>query len=627
MPGVVCVLTGADLADIDPTTGHAISDRPIVAIDQVRFHGEPVAAVAAETTAGGRGRRRARSSVEYEELPVVGDDRATRSRRTRRSSTTAESRPGLFHGLGELAAGATGNVCYRYRHRPRRARGGLRARRHRRRGRVHLPGRLPVRDGDAHRRSPRSRATRSRSGRPASTRSSCAREIADALPGAGRERPRQSCRTSAAASARSRTRRWSRSTVALARKAGPAGAHPEPRRRVDGDDAPPRHALPDAHGDDARTAACSRRDVECRFDTGAYADNGPRVDRATAGDAAPGPYRWAAYRVDAACVYTNTAPAGSYRAFGATHLQWIGESAGRRGRPPRRARPAATSGAEPLHPGRGGARRRQAARRRPRRRRREGGRGGRLGRGEAAVVGRGRLGRPARRRRAPGLERRSCRLEADGSVVVLVGTTEMGQGAAHGLRADRRRGDRLSSRAGDGARRRHALHARTTARPARAARRRSPGSPSSARRRDVRAQLDGDRRARPRTSTPSDHLGAHAPALRLRRRRADRPRRGRADRHRLVRRGPVFWEVCVGAAEVEVDADTGRRARCCRTATAADVGRAINPQLVERQDEGATLQGIGNALFEEMVYEDGLLLNDDAARLPRADASRISRTR
>ncbi len=73
--------------------------------------------------------------------------------------------------------------------------------------------------------------------------------------------------------------------------------------------------------------------------------------------------------------------------------------------------------------------------------------------------------------------------------------------------------------------------------------------------------------------------------------------------------GPVFWEVCVGAAEVEVDPDTGF-VRVRRTATAADVGRAINPQLVERQDEGATMQGIGNALFEEMVYEDGLLLND-----------------
>jgi len=47
-----------------------------------------------------------------------------------------------------------------------------------------------------------------------------------------------------------------------------------------------------------------------------------------------------------------------------------------------------------------------------------------------------------------------------------------------------------------------------------------------------------------------------------------------------------------------------------RSATVADVGRAINPQLVERQDEGATMQGIGNALYEEMIFEHGLLLND-----------------
>ena len=67
--------------------------------------------------------------------------------------------------------------------------------------------------------------------------------------------------------------------------------------------------------------------------------------------------------------------------------------------------------------------------------------------------------------------------------------------------------------------------------------------------------------------------------------------------------------MCVGAAEVEVDQDTGR-VRVLKTATVADVGRAINPQLVERQDEGGTLQGLGNALYEEMVYEDGLLLNE-----------------
>jgi len=51
IPGVVCVLTGADLSDIDPYYGHAIKDRPIIAIDKVRFHGEQVAAVAAETPA------------------------------------------------------------------------------------------------------------------------------------------------------------------------------------------------------------------------------------------------------------------------------------------------------------------------------------------------------------------------------------------------------------------------------------------------------------------------------------------------------------------------------------------------------------------------------------------------
>jgi CO/xanthine dehydrogenase Mo-binding subunit len=74
--------------------------------------------------------------------------------------------------------------------------------------------------------------------------------------------------------------------------------------------------------------------------------------------------------------------------------------------------------------------------------------------------------------------------------------------------------------------------------------------------------------------------------------------------------GPVFWEVCVAGAEVEVDTETGV-VTVLRTSSVADVGRAINPQLVTRQDEGATLQGIGNALFEEMNFApDGTLLND-----------------
>ncbi len=46
--------------------------------------------------------------------------------------------------------------------------------------------------------------------------------------------------------------------------------------------------------------------------------------------------------------------------------------------------------------------------------------------------------------------------------------------------------------------------------------------------------------------------------------------------------GPVFWEVCVAAAEVEVDKQTGV-VRVVATASVADVGKAINPQLVTRR--------------------------------------------
>jgi CO/xanthine dehydrogenase Mo-binding subunit len=74
--------------------------------------------------------------------------------------------------------------------------------------------------------------------------------------------------------------------------------------------------------------------------------------------------------------------------------------------------------------------------------------------------------------------------------------------------------------------------------------------------------------------------------------------------------GPVFWEVCVGGAEVEVDRETGRL-RVRRLSCVADVGKAINPQLVEAQDEGGSLQGLGNALSEEMIFDgEGQLLNN-----------------
>jgi CO/xanthine dehydrogenase Mo-binding subunit len=69
-----------------------------------------------------------------------------------------------------------------------------------------------------------------------------------------------------------------------------------------------------------------------------------------------------------------------------------------------------------------------------------------------------------------------------------------------------------------------------------------------------------------------------------------------------------FWEISVGAAEVEVDESTGV-IEVRRYASVIDAGHAIHRELVETQDEGASMQGIGAALFEEMVVEDGQLLN------------------
>ena len=51
LEGVVAILTGEDLSDLDPYYGHALRDRPVVAIGKVRFTGEPVAVVAAQSQA------------------------------------------------------------------------------------------------------------------------------------------------------------------------------------------------------------------------------------------------------------------------------------------------------------------------------------------------------------------------------------------------------------------------------------------------------------------------------------------------------------------------------------------------------------------------------------------------
>jgi carbon-monoxide dehydrogenase large subunit len=56
--------------------------------------------------------------------------------------------------------------------------------------------------------------------------------------------------------------------------------------------------------------------------------------------------------------------------------------------------------------------------------------------------------------------------------------------------------------------------------------------------------------------------------------------------------------------EVEVDADTGD-VKILRYVVAHDCGKLINPMLVDGQVRGGVVHGIGNALYERMIHDDG----------------------
>lgn len=73
------------------------------------------------------------------------------------------------------------------------------------------------------------------------------------------------------------------------------------------------------------------------------------------------------------------------------------------------------------------------------------------------------------------------------------------------------------------------------------------------------------------------------------------------------------------AAEVEVDPETGE-VTLRKMAAAQDVGRAINPQIVEGQIQGGVSQGVGFALSEELRFEQGAVINPSLAtyRMPTA---------
>jgi CO/xanthine dehydrogenase Mo-binding subunit len=629
IPGVVAVLLGPDLAGFDPYWGHAIKDRPVLAMDRVLFQGEPLAAVAAEDEAAAEAAVH-EIVVEYEDLPVVGtigeaiaDDAPL--------IHDGELRPGLFHGLGKLPE-REGNVCYRYR---------LDA------------GSVELAEAEAE------LAVEGSYDYPAVYQYAMETHTVIADFGDGEITLWASCQHPFLVRAEiadlfnlpiGRVRvivpylgggfgsksytKMEPITAALSWK---AGRPVRIQNRVDESMVTTRR-----HGMRCRMKTTATADgklvsrsVRLWLDTGAYADNGPRVC-ATAGDAAPGPYAWDAVHVDASCVYSNTAPAGSYRAFGAAHLQWIGEM--------QVDELARKAGADPLE-----FRRRNLLR--PGQPVRPDGTGkpldadlvGDVEKAAAAVGWEEPKGEWTGRGVAVGLlaagahpvSRANVRMEADGSVEVNVGTTEMGQGArtvmaqiaAQELALDV---ERVTVQGADtrftpydrstGASRSTTLAGLAVQRAAADLRERLLDTAAAAwgvGRAGLEAGDGGVRGAGHRASYAelvAERFGFAGGELVGE--GEVRPEQGSGS----YAEGPVFWEVCVAAAEVGVDPETGR-VSVERVATIADVGKAINPLLVERQDEGAVLQGVGMALFEEMVYRDGFLTNDTLLdyRVPRVE--------
>jgi carbon-monoxide dehydrogenase large subunit len=92
--------------------------------------------------------------------------------------------------------------------------------------------------------------------------------------------------------------------------------------------------------------------------------------------------------------------------------------------------------------------------------------------------------------------------------------------------------------------------------------------------------------------------------------------------------GPSWPNGC-HVCEVEVDPDTGTVEVVAYTSM-NDVGRVVNPTIVRGQLDGGAVQGLGQALCEQVVYdrESGQLLTGTMSdyAMPRADMIRAFRT-
>ncbi len=80
--------------------------------------------------------------------------------------------------------------------------------------------------------------------------------------------------------------------------------------------------------------------------------------------------------------------------------------------------------------------------------------------------------------------------------------------------------------------------------------------------------------------------------------------------------GAPYWPYTFNACgvELEVDTLTGGQINILRAVFAQDVGRAVNPHLVEGQMDGGFAMALGYALFEDLNLQNGKIKNNKFSR-------------
>jgi len=622
-PGVIRVLTGDDLlaAGLTPYYGHVVLDHPVLAIERVRFHGEPVALVVAES------RREAAEAAElvevtYEELPAVIDaDDALKPDAPILHEQRGE-RVG-DEGMDQGEGGLVGNVCaiatvgwgnlddafakahlvvegeyrypklYGYAMEPYNALAFF------------DQGDLIVFSSAQHVYMVRRDLARMFHLPLARVR------VSAPYVGGGygtKSYTKVEGMTAAAAHFTGRPVKLDLSVEEAILTTRSASARIRARSAF------------------AKDGMLLARDFEIVMNNGAYTDNTPLVNSKTA-NRCFGPYRIPALRVVARSVFTNTVPSSSLRGFGAPQGNIAGElqmdeAAAKLGIDPVELRLRNLVGpGEEFMPGKrpldadlkDDLRCLASALEWP---------------GAAAGHSIG-LGVSASDAGAYPTSTAAIRIHADTSITLFTGSTELGQGSRTVLSqiVAEEMGvplESVSVVSGDtgvvtyerttGASRTTTITGRAVQEACRDARRRVRELAAQALEVQLEAIEDtaGGVRVKGKDLSYGEVIerwfGAGGEVL----------------GHGAVRRAegfakmPPFYEIGCSGLELTVDRETGE-VHITKLTTVGDVGFAINPALVHGQDAGAAMMGLGAALHEELVYDGEQLANPNVVdyRVPR----------